>query len=70
MDRAYTAFRLADSMGELLTTVNKYEEFMFKLCFFAKSEICCCAETIQMQIPKQYLDIHKDIFKIEGAVIA
>ena len=35
---------------------------------FTKSEMCCCAETVLMQVLEEHLDIQNHIFQIEGAM--
>ena len=70
-DRVYTAFRLLESMGEFLTHNQRilvvHISTLF-ICSFTKFEVCCHAQTIFMQVHEEYLDIHNDIFQIEGAM--
>ena len=73
MDRVYTAFpfHLLESMGELLThsqQIRGVHKKTFSVSLFTKSEMCCCAEAILMQVFEEYQDIHNDIFQIEGAM--
>ena len=70
-DRIYTAFRLLESMGELLVHCQRiwvvHSSTLFA-CLFTKFESCSYAQTIPMHVLGEYLDIHKDIFQIKGAL--
>ena len=72
MDRVYTAFRLLESLGDLLTHSQwiriVHIETLF-VCLFTKFEVCCLAQTIFMRVLEEYLDIHNNIFQIEGAMM-
>ena len=57
-------------MGELLTQSRNMSSLYLNLvCLFTKFEGCCYAEFILMQILEEYLDIHYNIFPIEGAMM-
>ena len=57
-------------MGELLTHNQRilvvHISTLF-ICSFTKFEVCCYAQTIFMQVLEEYLNIHNDMFQIEGA---
>ena len=38
------------------------------VCLFTKFDVRYYAQTILMQVLEEYLDIHNDIFQIEGAM--
>ena len=51
--------------GQGLYTISPLRKYG---CLLTKSEMCCYAQTILLQVLEEYLDIHNDIFQIEGAM--